>query len=306
MNLQKTPVEWLFVIDPIENLHPDTDTTLAIMEEAKKQGIAVWYCTIRELGFANNTYALAREYRVDEVREIPLDDYHLIFMRKEPPYDLNFHYATQLLSLTKTKVVNNAKALRDFNEKLMILNFPEIIPPTLVSADNAQIKEFLQKHRTGIIKALDSYQGKWVKKVSIDDPDLDQHLGTCTKKGTTQIMIQEFLPAVEKGDKRVLILGGKAIGAVNRMPKEGDYLANFGQGGIGEKTGITEKDQEIIGTLAPFFKKQGILFAGIDIIDGFLTEINITCPTGLVQINNLEEKRLEKDVVEYFKVIDEG
>lgn len=300
---------WLFIIDPIELLVPSTDTTYAIMIATYLRGIQTNYCTIQDLYISgDNVWTSSKiisfienAYIIDKIDDMLLDSFDLIFMRKEPPYDLNFHYATQMLSLSSSIVVNSPQALRNYNEKLIIMNFPKLIPDTIITSDETRILDFLERNPEGVIlKKLDSYQGRSVWRIQKGDPDITHVIGKFTKDQSEAAMVQRYIQDIDKGDKRILILGGKAIGAVNRVPLEDSYLANFGQGGSAQRTNITEKEQKIVNTISSLLIKNGIHMAGIDVIDGFLTEINITCPTGLQQINMLENIKLEEQVVDYF------
>lgn len=300
-------MRWLFIIDPLNRLHKNTDTTYPIMKESIGRKIDTFIAEIGDLFFDKKAMLLAQKIdfktkiAISNKEPFLLDEFDLIFMRKEPPYNYAFHYATQLLSFCGKKVVNSPQSLRNFNEKLIALNFPELIPDTLVSSNLDHIIKFIKKFSEfAVIKALDSYQGKSVNRVRVNDKNLENKIAESTKNGKIPVMVQQFLPNIVKGDKRILVLGTKILGAVNRIPKDGSYLSNFGQGGSGHKTEVTEREQNIVERLAPFFKKNGIHFAGLDVIDNYLTEINITCPTGLQHINRLENKKLEIDVVDYF------
>ncbi|HMF29944.1 MAG TPA: glutathione synthase [Candidatus Lokiarchaeia archaeon] len=303
-------MNWLFVIDPLETLHFETDSTFAIMKEAIRQSVHVFHCRTQDLFYENKSAMCfvrpfcSPEEQTDDIPNVEayqLDFFDLIFMRKDPPYDLTYHYATQLLSLTQSPVVNSPSALRSFNEKLIILPFPELIPETIVTAQASQIMSFLESHPDGIIiKSLDSYQGRSVEWIRDASPASTEVIRKYAFDFSTPIMVQEFLPQVFEGDKRVLVLGGKAIGAVTRVPKQDSFLANFAQGGEGQLAEITSRDEEIVGTISDFLVKNGMLFVGIDIIGGFMTEINITCPTGIVQIDNLNGVNLEREIVSYF------
>lgn len=300
-------MRWLFIIDPFNRLHKDTDTTYPIIKEAVGRRIDTFIAEIGDLFFNKKAMLFAQKIdfktkiAISNKESFLLDEFDLIFMRKEPPYNYAFHYATQLLSFCRKKVVNSPQSLRNFNEKLIALNFPELIPDTLVSSNRDQIIKFIKKFSEfAVIKALDSYQGKSVNRVRANDKNLENKIAESTENGKIPVMVQQFLPNIVKGDKRILVLGTKTLGAVNRIPKDGSYLSNFGQGGSGHKTEVTEREQNIVERLAPFFKKNGIHFAGLDVIDSYLTEINITCPTGLQHINRLENKKLEIDVVDYF------
>ena len=293
-------MRWLFVIDPLEKLNISTDSTYAIMKESFNRDIEVYFCAINDLFFEKKAKAKASQFSGNKQKAaFLLDDFEMIFMRKEPPYDLAFHYATMILSLCNKPVVNNPKSLRVFNEKLILLNFPKLMPDTIVSSDENKIIEFVKKNKSAVIKLLDSYQGRFVYKLDKSEKNLKRLVKKLVLKNP--VMVQKFLPNVVKGDKRILILGGKIIGAVNRVAKKGSYLSNFGQGGRGEKTSVTPNDKKIANEVSGFLLKNGIHFAGLDVIDSYLTEINITCPTGIVQINNLENKKLEKQIVDYFE-----
>jgi len=301
-------MKWLFIIDPIEELNYETDSTYAIMKEAFRQGIEVFYCTIQQLFYKNRVSCISRSfflsdtgYDLGQSNISLLDSFNIIFMRKDPPYDIAFHYATELLSLTKSLVINSPQALRDFNEKLIILPFLEYIPDTMVTASELQIKAFLKGHSDGfILKSLASYQGRSVEWITKDDKDSKKILKAYTKNFTIPVMIQEYIPDVQIGDKRILVLGGKIIGAVLREPLKNNYLANLGQGGIARKTTITDHEKEIVNSVSEFLLKNGLHFVGFDVIGEYLTEINITCPTGIVHINKLNDIILEKQVVDYF------
>lgn len=301
-------MRWLFIIDPLEKLNPETDTTYALMKECSRRNIGCFIAEIKDLLFDNKAKVSSSEltfknakYFIGNTKVYAIDDFDIIFMRKEPPYDIAFHYATNLLSLSKKIVVNNPRALRDFNEKLIILNFPKLIPKTLVTSNENRIINFIKDNEYAILKALDSYQGKFIRRLSKNDKSLKEKISKMTSNGRIPIMAQEFINNVYKGDKRILILGGKIIGTVSRVPKKGSFVSNFAQGGKGVKTMITEDDKSIANSISNFLVQNGIHFAGLDVIDGRLTEINITCPTGVMQINIIENKQLERKIVDYFE-----
>lgn len=287
-------MKWLVVLDPIDGLISKTDTSIALINQARSQGIPVDTATIEKLFFETHASVLAEdvEGRVEEKR---LADYDLILMRKEPPYDLAFHYATHLLSLSNTLVVNSPSALRDFNEKLIALPFVEYMPPTVVSSDGKVIGDFLSRHGCCVIKSLDSFQGKSVRMISPQDHEV---VLSYTNRGRQPVMVQQFLESVYQGDKRVIMLGEKFLGAALRRPKQG-YHANFANSDA-LKTELTPREQEIISNLGPWLVEHGIHFVGLDLIGENLTEINITCPTGIIQISELEDRSLAEEIVEYF------
>ncbi|GAB6190502.1 ATP-grasp domain-containing protein [Desulfocastanea catecholica] len=287
-------MEWLVVLDPIEGLVAKTDTSLAIIDQARKSGISVDTATIEQLFFETHVGVIATDAS-GQKRVRGLDDYALIFMRKEPPYDMAFHYATQLLSLARAPVVNRPSSLRNFNEKLISLAFIHHMPPTLVSSDPDLIGDFLTAQGTSVIKALDSFQGKAVQKI---EPSDRATVAAYTEGGKQPVMVQKFLENVYAGDKRVIMLGDRFLGAAMRRPKQG-YHANFASSDA-LRTALTEKEQEIIAEVGPWLLEHGIHFTGLDLIDEQLTEINITCPTGIMQISALEERNLAEEIVDYF------
>ncbi len=287
-------MKWLVVLDPIDGLISRTDTSLAVIDKARTKGIEVDTATIEQLYFENRACAVVSDVERNEKSAV-LADYDLIFMRKEPPYDLRFHYATQLLSLSDTLVLNSPAALRSFNEKLIVLPFARYMPPTLVASDRSVIAEFAGRHEQIVIKALDSFQGKSVRRITGADQET---IDDFTEGGSRPVMVQKFLEQVFDGDKRVITLGDRVLGAALRRPKQG-YHANFANSEA-LQTGLSDKDQAIMAELGPWMVSQGIHFSGLDFIGGYLTEINITCPTGIVQISELEGRDLAAEIVDYF------
>ena len=287
-------MKWLVVLDPIESLIAGTDTSIALIDTARKKGIEVEVATIEKLFFEEYAAVLATDETGGEQMR-PLRDYALILMRKEPPYDMAFHYATQLLSLSGALVVNNPAALRDFNEKLIVLPFKRFMPPTLVSADPNLLAHFIEQHEQCVVKALDSFQGRSVRKLDRAD---EQILLAATDGGRMPVMIQKFEERVYEGDKRVIMAGKHFLGAAMRRPKQG-YHANFANSDA-LKTELTPREQEIVDVLGAWLVKQGIHFVGLDLIGEKLTEINTTCPTGIVQISELDGRPLAEEIVDYF------
>jgi glutathione synthase len=285
---------WLVVLDPIDGLAPKTDTSLALIDEARRQGIDVDTATIGDLFFERHAAVLATD-STNTSKEKRLGDYKLILMRKEPPYDLAFHYATHLLSLSGTLIVNSATSLRNFNEELSALPFKKYMPPTLVSSNARVIKDFITRNGLCVIKSLDSFQGKSVEKIEENDAKI---INEFTGNESTPAMVQQFQDRVFEGDKRVLMLGDTFIGAAMRKPKSG-YHANFASSEALATT-LTPKEQEAVDEIGPWMLEQGIHFSGLDFIGEQLTEINITCPTGIIQIGALDGRDLAKEIVDYF------
>lgn len=287
-------MKWLVVLDPLNGLLAKTDTSLAIITQARSMGLTVDTATIDKLYFEEESSVLACPEHGQE-KKTPLRDYALILMRKEPPYDLSFHYATQLLSLSGTLVVNSPSGLRDFNEKLIALPFKEFMPPTLVSSNTKLIEDFVKQHSQAVIKSLDSFQGRSVKKIN---PKTCGLIEEYTGDSKQPVMVQKFLNQVYEGDKRVLLLGDKLLGAALRKPKSG-YHANFASSDALQTT-LTAKEQKVIEKVGPWLLSHGIHFSGLDFIGEQLTEINITCPTGIMQISELEDRTLSEEIVNYF------
>jgi glutathione synthase len=287
-------MKWLVVLDPIEGLISRTDTSLTLIHKGRDKGLRVDTAAIENLFFDTRARVLATDAE-QRVHRMDLDDYDLILMRKEPPYDLPFHYATHLLSLTTALVVNRPSALRDFNEKLIALPFIEHMPPTLVSSDPELITRFVTEYQGGVIKSLDSFQGKSVQKIEPSDTDVIHQF---TENGHKPVMVQQFLEAVYHGDKRVIMLGDQYLGASLRRPKKG-YHANYANSDA-LKTELTDTEAAVLAELGPWLLRNGIHFSGLDFIGEKLTEINITCPTGIVQISELEGRTLSEEIVDYF------
>jgi glutathione synthase len=287
-------MRWLVVLDPLDGLKPRTDTSLAVINRARKEGIEVDTATIEQLYFEEGARVMACGADGATQKRL-LGGYDLIFMRKEPPYDMRFHYATQLLSLGDTLVLNSPSSLRDFNEKLIVLPFAKYMPPTLVAAELSVIGDFIGRHGKVVVKSLDSFQGKSVQLLEeYEAATLEDFTG----KGTRPVMVQKFLDQVYDGDKRVITLGDQVLGAALRRPTQG-YHANFANSDALQSP-LSEREQAALDELCPWMVSQGIHFSGLDFIGGFLTEINITCPTGIIQISELEGRDLAAEIVDYF------
>jgi|TARA_Y100000031_G_scaffold146739_1_gene180987 glutathione synthase len=300
-------MKFLFVIDPIEKLNLATDSSIEIMNECSKKNIEIYYCETKNLFFDNKkVYADSTLIKINnkEVRKIKnkkleLDFFNLVLMRKEPPYDLNYHYATMLLEKTKAKVINNPQGLRNANEKLVILNFPSIIPATIVTKEEKRIIEFVKKHRKAVIKPIHLFGGKEVSILDKNDKQLKKKVNKIIKNQKNFAIVQEFIDEIYKGDKRIFLLDGKPLGGIVRIPKKGDFRANMVIGGKPIRYKINNKDKKIINTIKPYLIKHGLALVGIDIIKDKLIEINVTCPTGLVPIKELDKKNITKEIVDY-------
>ncbi len=310
----------LFVIDPIDRLDPEKDTTIAFLREADGRGHDLAVCTIDtlELGpdgrpraeaIPTRTSATRTSdpdvtgawYEIGTGRTAFLDEFDIVWMRKDPPFDMSFFYATHLLSMVagSTLVVNDPLALRDANEKLFALRFPTVCPPARVSRRIPELLAF-QEEMGGemIVKPLDGAGGEGIFHLKSGDRNVSAILETATAHESRYLMAQRYLPEIREGDKRVILVEGKALGAVLRVPAEGESRANFHVGGQPAATEVDDRDNEIAAAIGPELVRLGIVFAGIDVIGGWLTEVNVTSPTGLREIADLGGPHLEVDVLD--------
>lgn len=304
---------FLFIMDPIERILPDKDTTFVFMLESQRRGHHVYVCGVQDL-FIDSARPGARFRRAEVVRAVPhyrlfeertesLHWFDAVFMRKDPPVDLAYLFATHVLSLvdvTQTFVMNRPSGLRDANEKLYALHFPTVIPPSIVTCDIDRLKTFLD-HLGGemIIKPLDGCGGAGVFDVRRTDRNLNAILEMSTDNGRRPIMAQRYLPEIRRGDKRLIVLNGEPLGATLRVPREDEHRGNIHVGGTCVQTDVTARDHLIVNTLASRLRDDGLFFVGLDIIGDFLTEVNVTSPTGIQEINALDNVCLEAQVIDF-------
>ncbi len=282
------------VMDPIATIKPYKDTTLAMLLAAQRRGWQLTYFEMADLfirdGVAHGTgrALIVRDNREDwfelaAPEVIPVHALDVVLMRKDPPFDLEYVYATQLLELAElrgTLVVNRCQALRDANEKLFALRFPQCCPPTLVTRRIDGIRDFLTEHQDIVVKPLDGMGGMSVFRLRTDDPNIGAILETVTELGHRQIMAQRFVPEILEGDKRILLVDGEPVPyALARIPAKGETRANLAVGGRGVGVPLSERDRWICAEVAPTLKAMGLLFVGLDVIGDYLTEINVTSPT---------------------------
>ena|SRR5579862_1309503 len=307
------PLRFLFIMDPIERILPDKDTTFMFMLEGLRRSHGVYYCRVDDL-FVDRCVPHARcrhvevsrgtpHYRLFEERLEALTWFHAIFIRKDPPFDLAYLAATHILSLVDpaaTLVLNDPRGLRDANEKLYALHFPNIIPPSLVTADMSRLKRFLDElGGEMIIKPLDGCGGAGVFHMRRDDRNLNSILEMSTWNGSRPIMAQRYLPEIRSGDKRLILLDGEPLGAVLRVPRDDEHRGNIHVGGTCIKTPVTARDRIIAQALAPCLRRDGLYFVGLDVIGEWLTEVNVTSPTGIQEINALDGVHLEGNVIDF-------
>ena len=303
------------VMDPIEKVNVNTDTTFVMMLEAERRGHALYYMQQDDLAIRGGTpeahfrkVSVARatpHYRFEAEGVVPLADFDAILMRKDPPFDFKYFYTTHLLSLVdprKCVVINDAHGLREATEKLYALRFPEIIPPSLVSSDMPLLRKFMDEQGGEmIVKPLEGAGGRGVLYLNKTDRNIGAILEMVTVEGTVPVMAQRYLPEIRQGDKRVLVLDGEPIGALLRIPRENDNRANLHVGGASARAEVTERDREICRALAPSFKKLGLYFVGLDVIGDYLTEVNVTSPTCVQEIDAFDGVKLEAKIVDFIE-----
>ena len=294
----------LFIADPLAGFKTYKDTTYAMMREAARRGHRLFHTLSAELSVQNGiVYAAAAPFEFLGTKDdhdhawfeagspvqTALAEFGAVLMRTDPPFDMQYLYATQLLTLAESqgaKVFNSGQAMRDFNEKLAILNFPQFISPTTVTTHAADVRAFLAEHGDIIVKPLDGMGGMGIFRLTEKDPNIGSILETLMRLDTRTIMAQRYIPDIVKGDKRVLVIGGEVVPyALARIPQNGETRGNLAAGGRGVAQELSARDREIAETLAPELKRRGILLAGLDIIGECLTEVNVTSPTGFQEIS---------------------
>jgi glutathione synthase len=300
-------MRFLYIIDPLDSLNLQTETSLLMMEEAARRGHENTVATIDDLYLANaqargRTRTIALDfsqrsfYQLGDPRDTALDAYDLIVMRKDPPVDAAYLAATFILerAATAVPVINDPVSLRMFNEKLLPLAFPELTPPTLVTNDPQRVVAFVAEYGRSILKPLEECSGRGIhilRTAAAVPADL----------GGRFVIVQRFIDAVVEGDKRIFLLEGEVLGAVNRIPRGPEDLANIHQGATVAPTTITPRDREIIGMVAPTLASRGLWMAGLDVIGGYLTEINVTSPSAARQINAVSGTHIERQLVDFLE-----
>jgi glutathione synthase len=288
----------LFVVDPLAGLKPRKDSSVAMMRAAQARGHAVLACEAAQLYVRNGqvcadceTLDIASDdawYRIVGKREHALTDFDAILMRTDPPVDTDYLLATHLLGIAEAagaRVLNRPAALRDCNEKLAILDFPQFVAPTLVAAQAVEIEAFLIEHGDIIVKPLTEMGGAGVFRLGVGDPNRNAILETLTHRGRRPIMAQRYLPEISEGDKRILLIDGEVVPfALARIPQPGETRGNLAAGGTARAQPLSERDRAIAEAVAPWAQARGIFLAGLDVIGDCLTEINVTSPTGFQEI----------------------
>lgn len=315
--MSKFPSKIAVFCNALDSLHPKKDSTLAILLAAQELGLDILTAPISSL-CANNKTIFANfsnlhlqenaseiHVQIKQTQNINLSEFDFILMRQDPPVDAAYWHATQLLSLAEQMgiiVVNPTQTLRQFNEKLITLLFPELTPPLFVSSNLNLLKEFIEEQNDVVCKPLHAMGGSGVFHIQKNDPNISEIFQYLTQNAKVPLMAQRYLPEIIQGDKRILILNGKIIPKVlARIPKAGDWRGNLAQGAQGVLQDLTTRDWEIANTIAAFCKQHRLSFVGIDVIGHYLTEINITSPTGIREIQTAFEHSISKNYIEELK-----
>lgn len=287
------------IMDPLASIHIKKDSTLAMVQEAQQRGWSVDYLELGDLSLKNGEpYGSAKRlslkldetpwYHLDAPELKPLSDYHILLVRKDPPFNEVYLYATYILEHAERKgvlVANRPQSLRDANEKLFTTLFPEWMPATLVSANQNELRYFLKAHGDIVCKPLNSMGGTSVFRVKQGDVNANVIFETLTSGGQTYIMAQVYLPSIREGDKRILMINGKPIPyALARVPQDGDWRGNLAAGAKPKVQPLSARDHEITEAVGPHLRQRGLYFVGLDVIGDSLTEINVTSPTGIREI----------------------
>lgn len=291
------PLKVGFQMDPMEGVNIDADSTFRIALEAQQRGHTLVYWTPDKLAYLEGrvvaqgrSMELRREVgnhvTLGEMRAYDLADLDVVWLRQDPPFDMGYITTTYLLDRVhpQTMVVNDPTWVRSWSEKLMVLDFPDLTPPTAVTRDLETLKAFKAKHGDVILKPLYGNGGAGVFRLTPDDRNLNSLYEVFTGINNEPLIMQKFLPAVSKGDKRVILIDGEPVGAINRVPAEGETRSNMHVGGRPEKVALTDRDREICAAIGPRLREAGQIFVGIDVIGDWLTEINVTSPTGLQEM----------------------
>src|SRR5215813_8099301 len=301
-----------FLMDPPQGLRVHHDSPFAVMMECQQRGHEVLsfhqeqlYALGEHVGASMRSVSLRREqgshFKVLSTFDAALQQLDVIFLRKDPPVNVDYWHATQLVELGGPSpfCINSPTGLRDANEKLFALRFPDLIPRTLVSRDIEQLRSFIEQVGQLVLKPIDGFAGRGVVTTGPRDPNCVALLELMTSRGAEAIVAQAFVAESRRGDKRIILLNGEPIGALNRVAAEGELRCNMAAGGRPERTSLTERDWEICRRLAPELVARGLYLVGIDVIGEYLTEVNVTSPTGVVEIDALEGACVERSIIDF-------
>ena len=303
-------MRFLFVMDPVEKMIPDKDTTFAFIRGARARGHDCLHCLPRDVSnVGRELFAKARPVSVSDAAPhssigaelmVELTTLDAIFIRKDPPFDFAYGHLTRQLDLIRNRVLilNDPTAIRDANEKLYAFHFAELMPKSLVASDPKRLLDFVKDvGGKAVIKPLDGAGGTGVLALSLDDRNSRSIVDILTKEGQELVLVQEYEPAVRVGDKRVLVLDGRALGAILRVPRQDDLRANIHAGGRVEATTLTPGEERLVSVVGPRLREVGLCFVGLDLIGEKLIEVNVTSPTGIQELGRLTGTKPELDVI---------
>ncbi|HEY9671944.1 MAG TPA: glutathione synthase [Waterburya sp.] len=322
-------MKFAFIVDPLSKLDPGHDTSVALMEAAQALGHEVWATQAEKLSVVNSrAWALLEQVQLKpaelvEGRWIVREDWYAnsravsrsleemdaVFMRTDPPVTVPYLYATYILDYInpdKTLVINSPTGIRSANEKMYALQFKEVIPETIVSQDKTVIRQFVEEKGAAVLKPLGGKAGEGILFLEPGDRNFNSLVEVSTQQGREPVMVQTYLPAAKDGDKRIILLNGEPIGAVNRIPTGNEFRGNMAVGGRVAACELTPQDQKICATVGPKLRQDGLYFVGIDVIGGYLTEVNVTSPTGIREIDRLNNVQMAKQVIEWVEQAKKG
>lgn len=296
-------------MDPIETININADSTFAMALEAQRRGHRLWHYLPQHLALRDGTVmARARaltvqrqegaHYTLGDWQDLDLSLVDVVLMRQDPPFDMAYITATHILDHIhpKTLVVNNPSEVRNAPEKLFVTHFPGLLPPTLITSDAERIREFRTEFKDIIVKPLFGNGGAGVFHIKPEDENLNSLIELFTQTSREPLIVQRYLSEVRQGDKRIILIDGEPAGAINRVPAAGEARSNMHVGGRPEQSRLTDRELEICATIGPELKKRGLIFVGIDVIGDYLTEINVTSPTGLQEIGRFDGVCLESQI----------
>jgi glutathione synthase len=298
-----------FQMDHIGSIDITGDSSFVLALEAQARGYELWHYEPHHLSLKNSRvmaraeplsvrYQAGDHFSLGDTAWIELADMDVVHMRQDPPFDMSYISATHLLDLVhpETLVVNDPTEVRNAPEKLFMLRYPELLAPTMISRDAKAILEFRDEHKDIIVKPLFGNGGAGVFHIAPGDENLNSLLEMFAGINREPLMVQRYLPEVRDGDKRIILIDGKPVGATNRVPQEGEARSNMHVGGQAVSSQLTEREHHICETIGPDLKARGLIFVGIDVIGGYLTEINVTSPTGIQEVNRFDDVKLEVDI----------
>lgn len=304
------PYDLVFVMDPYDSLNLATETSLLLMDSLLARGHRVFWLDEHQLQLQQDKlFGLVRRVHATAPLELAapqmqsLDEADAVLIRKDPPFDTGYLALSYLFDHLAPTVLqlNPAKALRNFNEKLLPLRWPELMPPSLVSQSEVALLDFLRQQQQIVLKPLDDCSGRGIVRIRADEADAMARIRAALSpvQGKLRFLqAQRFLPEVSDGDKRVYLVDGEVVGLVNRLPAPGNFLANIHQGGLCEATELTTQERSALEKVAPFLREQGLFLAGVDFIGGYLTEVNITSPSAVRQINRVMGQNVEERITD--------